>query len=157
MENFLLRTAQKSDLPLILALERAAYEHPWTEDHFIQEFDNPCAHLELLQVDAQLAGYLCSWLLCDELHILNLVTSPAMRRRGVAEKLLHHVITAARQQGATRALLEVRCFNRGAIALYRKSGFSDDGIRRRYYADGEDALLMSRRLEASGGEEIEHR
>lgn len=155
LQNFLLRTAQKTDLPALLALERAAYPHPWTEEHFIQEFDNPCAHLVLLQVDAQLAGYLCYWLLCDELHILNIATSPAMRRRGVAVELLRHAMAAARQQGAVRALLEVRCSNMGAIALYRKFGFIDDCVRRRYYPEGEDALLMSCRLDASGGEEIE--
>lgn len=157
MQEFYLRTAQKTDLPAILALERAAYPHPWTEEQFVQEFDNPCARLVLLYLDAQLAGYLCFWLLCDELHILNIATSPAVRRCGVAAALLRHVIAAARGHSAVRALLEVRCSNVGAIALYRKFGFIDDTIRRRYYPDGEDALLMSLCLDASGEEEIESR
>ncbi|NCP01821.1 MAG: ribosomal protein S18-alanine N-acetyltransferase [Deltaproteobacteria bacterium] len=157
MQNFLLRTAQKSDLPVLLELERTAYPHPWTEEHFIQEFDNPCAHLELLLFDVQLAGSLCFWILCDELHILNIATSPALRRQGVAAALLRHAFTLARRHGATRALLEVRCSNAAAIALYRRFGFMDDAIRRRYYPDGEDALLMSCRLDQPGGEEIDGR
>ncbi|MCZ6831549.1 MAG: hypothetical protein O7F73_18545, partial [Gammaproteobacteria bacterium] len=50
---------------------------------------------------------------------------------------------------AVRCLLEVRCSNGGAIALYRKHGFTEDGVRKNYYpTDGgrEDALLMSLNL-----------
>jgi hypothetical protein len=40
--------------------------------------------------------------------------------------------------------LEVKAHNSRAIGLYRKHGFVDVGLRRKYYADGSDALLMTR-------------
>jgi ribosomal-protein-alanine N-acetyltransferase len=44
-------------------------------------------------------------------------------------------------------LLEVRASNEGARALYRGAGFTEDGLRRRYYSDPEeDAVLMSLNL-----------
>lgn len=42
------------------------------------------------------------------------------------------------------ATLEVRAGNAAAVALYRRLGFEEVGRRRRYYADGSDALLMTR-------------
>jgi ribosomal-protein-alanine N-acetyltransferase len=49
----------------------------------------------------------------------------------------------ARGRGAGRAMLEVRRSNAPAIALYRALGFLHDTVRRGYYQDGEDAVLMS--------------
>ena len=56
------------------------------------------------------------------------------------------LVGVARARGATRAFLEVRATNSAAIALYREAGFRETGRRTRYYADGDDALLMSARL-----------
>jgi ribosomal-protein-alanine N-acetyltransferase len=40
--------------------------------------------------------------------------------------------------------LEVRVSNHVAQSLYRKYGFKNEGLRRRYYSDnGEDALIMT--------------
>jgi ribosomal protein S18 acetylase RimI-like enzyme len=41
-------------------------------------------------------------------------------------------------------LLEVRPSNSGALAFYQQQNFHRCGRRRRYYADGEDALLLER-------------
>ena len=45
-------------------------------------------------------------------------------------------------EGITDVTLEVRVSNEPAIALYRSFGFEEAGIRKRYYGDGEDALIM---------------
>jgi ribosomal-protein-alanine N-acetyltransferase len=42
------------------------------------------------------------------------------------------------------AVLEVKAHNTRAIGLYKKHGFVDVGLRRKYYADGSDALLLAR-------------
>lgn len=56
-------------------------------------------------------------------------------------------ITAAcrccRRDGAESVLLEVRASNAAALHLYDSLGFERVGLRRRYYADGEDAVLMT--------------
>jgi ribosomal-protein-alanine N-acetyltransferase len=45
--------------------------------------------------------------------------------------------------------LEVKAHNTRAIGLYMKHGFVDVGLRRKYYADGSDALLMTRHAGAA--------
>ncbi|MCS6997720.1 MAG: GNAT family N-acetyltransferase, partial [Casimicrobiaceae bacterium] len=44
------------------------------------------------------------------------------------------------------ATLEVRVNNLAAQSLYRKFGFVEVGRRKRFYRDGEDALLMTKPL-----------
>lgn len=62
---------------------------------------------------------------------------------------MESVLAIAKGWLSERLLLEVRVGNLGAIRLYQRCGFSEDGCRRGYYpavegaAGREDALLMS--------------
>ncbi len=142
-----IRTATRADLEALLALEQCCYSYPWSRQQFIDEFDNPVATIEVALVDEQIAGYLCSWLICGELQIQNLATSPAYRRRGIGQTLLRYVITRCQREGLLSAWLEVREDNQAAIRLYTDCGFEVQGRRKKYYQDGEDALLLGRNFE----------
>lgn len=98
-----------------------------------------------------LAAFLVTWLVADELHVLNIATHPELRRRGHARALLHHALDFARTAGVRHVLLEVRRSNAGAIDLYRRTGFSAIGLRARYYPDDEDAVEMVLRLDPATG------
>ncbi|MGK2348854.1 ribosomal protein S18-alanine N-acetyltransferase [Actinomyces sp. W5033] len=79
--------------------------------------------------------------------LLTIATAPQARRRGVATRLLDHLLSQARRQGCEHVLLEVRASNTGAQALYTRHGFEVLGVRRRYYTcPEEDALVMRLRL-----------
>jgi [ribosomal protein S18]-alanine N-acetyltransferase len=131
-----------ADLPLVHALECAAQPSPWTLEHFAAELANPCARIDLCWRRGELAGYLCAWLIAGELQIQNVATAPPFRRQGVAARLLELVLERSRALGLEAAWLEVRAGNAAAIALYERFGFVTVGRRPRYYADGEDALVM---------------
>lgn len=137
-----IRTMREDDLDAVVELERRCQAAAWSARLFQEELANPLSTVDLLRIGTALAGYLCSWQVCGELHILNVVIAPELRRRGLAASLLRHVLQRARRDGCTRAFLEVRVGNAGAIALYRAFGFRPTGQRRGYYADGEDALIM---------------
>ncbi len=91
----------------------------------------------------ELLGFAIFWVVHDELHILNVATAPAHRRRGVARAVMEASIEFARGKKCTLATLEVRRSNEGAIDLYKSFGFRAVGIRPNYYVDeGEDAIVM---------------
>jgi ribosomal-protein-alanine N-acetyltransferase len=147
-----------SDLDSALKIEADCFPHPWSKEMFLAELgrdkitrcfiaevtpggrgaDRKRAGKEMNLV----AGYIMSWLVADELHITNLAVSPAHRRSGLAAGLVEHALEDARDNGASWCQLEVRFSNRPAQALYRKFGFRKIGIRREYYHDGEDAVVM---------------
>ncbi len=139
-----------ADLEQVMALESRCQLQPWSAELFLRELANPLSRIDLLWRGDRLAGYLCTWTVGDELHIHNVVTDPQMRRRGVARSLLESALARGRQEGIARVFLEVRLSNEAAIALYRAFGFETTGRRPRYYADGEDALLMEYVLNSEG-------
>lgn len=145
LENkFLWQPMVPADLTDVVAVERLCYQHPWQPEQFLQELENPVSQLDLLRADGQLCGYLCYWLIVDEMQILNVATAPAWRRQGVADQLLSRAFKRCRGAGLASAWLEVRKGNQAAINLYQRHGFVVTGSRKGYYHDGEDALLMLR-------------
>ena len=87
-----------------------------------------------------------SWLVADELHVTNLAVSPAHRGLGFAAGLVEHALDDAREKGTVWCQLEVRSSNKPARSLYRKFGFREIGLRKGYYQDGEDAVVMGKDL-----------
>ena len=78
----------------------------------------------------------------DEAEILTIGVLPVLRRRGIATGLLQTGILKAAALGATSLFLEVDTSNRAAQALYAAAGFREVGRRKRYYANGADALVL---------------
>ena len=88
-------------------------------------------------------GFAGLWLMVDEAHITTIAVHPDYRGRGLGELELMSLIDIAYQIGAKWVTLEVRVSNYVAQSLYRKYGFREAGMRRRYYSDNqEDALIM---------------
>lgn len=139
-----IRPLREEDLPRILAIERQCHGYPWPEEIFRDELAAPHSRIVVLEEEGEIAGFLCWWLIAGEIEIQNVATALRYRRRGVARHLLEYLLDTARTEGVTRALLEARVGNVAAITLYRAYGFTDCGIRRCYYPDGEDALLMEK-------------
>jgi ribosomal-protein-alanine N-acetyltransferase len=137
------------DLEEVLAIERLSFSNPWSRHAFLYELrDNRAAQLWVARpagaaAACRVAGYLCVWVIGDEVHVTNLAVRPEHRRQGIARRLLGTVLALYAGRGATRVALEVRPTNREARRLYESFGFRQVGRRKGYYFDtGEDALLL---------------
>lgn len=86
----------------------------------------------------------------EEAEILTLGVAAEARRAGLGVLLLDAAVRAARTAGARRMFLEVDAGNEAAIRLYRNGGFVDAGLRKGYYRDGADALVMALELAPPG-------
>jgi ribosomal-protein-alanine N-acetyltransferase len=139
----------EADLETVLDIERESFATPWPRDVFLYELQsNEVAHLFVARIIAGeqqscIAGYSCTWVVVDEMHITNFAVHPNFRRQHVGQQLLAGILTQAVELGCRQAVLEVRASNRGAQRLYGQFGFAPVAIRKRYYADNqEDALVM---------------
>lgn len=133
------------DLAQILVIERASFPSPWTAALFLQELDVAFSRVIVARRDdaaAEMLGYLCRWIVADEVQVLNLAVAPAARRRGVAAALMEEVRREATTLGLVALTLEVRRSNAAARGLYAALGFAEAGMRPGYYARGEDALIL---------------
>ena len=90
----------------------------------------------------RIRGFVLARAVAGEAEILTLAVDPAARRRGVGRLLLEAALAEAIGRGASVLFLEVSEANAAARALYARAGAAEVGRRRRYYADGSDALVL---------------
>ena len=60
--------------------------------------------------------------------------------------LLDKLIEMAIQTGKSNISLEVNEINQAAISLYKKSGFEEVGIRKKYYNGINNAIIMTKKF-----------
>jgi len=151
MGEWIIEPATSEALPDILYIEEACFSAPWTRKMLEAELrGNPFAHFLVAKQtpqsevgSASIVGYLCFWVVFEEVRLMNLAVNESMRRRGIARALVIQALEVGLAQAAIRAVLEVRASNHAAHALYRSLGFRDVTTRPTYYTNPiEDALLM---------------
>jgi ribosomal-protein-alanine N-acetyltransferase len=129
-------------------IEAASYRDPWSENSF-REVRILSDTSWVALADGEVAGYLITQWVLDEIHVLNIAVRPDRRQQRIASMLLDMLFTLAQRRGMRDMFLEVRMSNTAAQQTYRKLGFSTLATRKSYYPDGEDALVMYRRLESA--------
>ena len=103
----------------------------------------------ICEAGGELAGYLLSMTILDEMQIMQIAVAEQFLRQGLAEAMSRFLIDTS--SGLSAILLEVRVSNRAARNLYTKLGFEESGYRKNYYAPDttgmcEDAVLMDLKL-----------
>ena len=148
-----IRTAETYDMPVIYELEQTCFVSPWTAELLLLDicvYDGN--HYFVMETDGKVIGFAGMNVVLDEAHVRKICIAPQYRGQGYAHKLLEHIQTRAVAEGAEWLTLEVRSSNTPAIRLYEKFGFITEGIRKKYYDNKEDALIMWKR-ELSGAQE----
>lgn len=123
-------------------------------------FPTACWGVEVIALQLGLAGafgfleprggMVLARAIAEEAEILTLAVTPEARRQGIARALLAAARRDAEARGASELFLEVAAGNAPARALYGGCGFAEVGRRRRYYANGEDALVLRAVLSPCG-------
>jgi ribosomal-protein-alanine N-acetyltransferase len=145
-EPFTLRDARHGDLDAVAELERGSFPVPWKRDYFEVEIGAPWRFNLVAYASGTLAGYVFCAYAGGEVHVNKIAVAPAFRRQGVGAALMDEVFDFAARVNAREMYLEVRVSNASARAFYQQFGFSEAGRRGRYYVDGEDALVLVRKL-----------
>lgn len=142
-----IEAAAVTDLPAVVAVERASFSDPWSARAFENLLGRDAVTFAVARCGGQVIGYVVLYSAGGEAELANLAVAPAERRHGVGVFLLEHAVASARGAGARDLWLEVRASNVAARGLYARQGFAEVGARRRYYrAPVEDAVVMRREL-----------
>ena len=134
----------KSDVDGISAIEQASFKTPWSWESIYGEATNPLARYLVAHANGEVIGYAGAWLVIDEAHVTNVAVRGDCRGMGVGRALMERLIQLCADSGMTKMSLEVREGNTVARNLYTALGFKADGLRKRYYENTEDAVLMSK-------------
>ena len=145
MDKLLILPATINDINEIWEIEKLSFSVPWTREALGMEIvKNKCAkYYAAKNYEGKLIGYGGFWVIVDQAHITNVAVHPQYRRHGVGEAVMRHMLKQAYKLGLKDMTLEVRESNAPAIKLYKKLGFIECGVRKKYYSDNnENAIIM---------------
>lgn len=139
------------DIPAVHALEMQLFPaDAWPLDMFLAEITHETRGYIVLEIptdtEMQVIGYAGLMSVADTADVQTIAVTPAFEGRGYGRALLDFLAREAVARGAEQILLEVRADNPRAQDLYLKNGYQQIHVRRRYYNDGVDALIMRRDL-----------
>ncbi len=157
MSGLTLVPMSRAHIPEIIAIEDDLFDSPWTEPMFRQEVaDDFLSRSWVAVVDGRVVGYMVTWFLREEVHLLNIAVARAHQGNGYARRMLSELIDRSVRGGRDLITLEVRESNDSARRLYDAHGFVVVGRRKNYYQDNrEDAVVMTLDVrDLRGGEDV---
>jgi ribosomal-protein-alanine N-acetyltransferase len=136
---------QRRHIRSVMTIEEQVYPRPWTPKVFEEEIammNQKHRFYLVAHVGNEIVGYGGLLFAGDDAHITNLAVNPTWHRRGVATELLLELAWEARVRKFSALTLEVRHTNLAAQDLYRRFGFAPAGVRKKYYENTDDAIVM---------------
>ncbi|WP_460365042.1 ribosomal protein S18-alanine N-acetyltransferase [Actinocorallia lasiicapitis] len=137
----------EADVPAVMELEHEVFaDQPWTVEMLLGELVQQPAtrHYVVLESDGAIIGYAGLSAAGGQGDVQTIGVRAAHQGHGHGAALLTELLDEAAERGCEAVFLEVRADNTPAQKLYERFGFARIGVRRRYYQDGADALLMRR-------------
>lgn len=148
----IIRKAEKIDFEQVYAIEEICFIDPYPRKHLEYEFfENPINMILVAEEDNKIIGFNNFLITFNSASIVQVAVLPEYRKQGIATKLLKEMENAFpkdKDDVVEFVTLEVRKSNEAAIKLYEKNGYEGIVDKKHYYADGEDALYMVKRIEA---------
>lgn len=142
-EPYIARKMDLSDLEQVCRLEERLFSPPWSRQAFKSEVTENDYALPVVVLHEQMViGYMVLYIVLEEAHLANIAVAPEYQGHGLGKWMLRQAVRLAERYQCEMLYLEVRMSNYRAIDLYKKSGFIELGVRKRYYEDKEDAMLM---------------
>lgn len=143
-EKILISEMNSEDIETITPDFEKNFDKFWNINNLKNDFNNPNSKYFVARLDNEIVGFAGFLKICDEANIMNVVTKINKRNIGVGGKLLEVLIASAKENNCTSITLEVNEHNTPAIHLYEKFNFKRIGLRKKYYNNTDDAIIMNK-------------
>lgn len=132
-----------SDLETLSPILQTDFDDFWTTKTLESELKNENSICFVMKNDSEIIGFAYLWISVDDIHITNIVIKKIYRKNGFGGMFLEHLINYAKSTGKKELTLEVNENNEPAKKLYLKYGFKKLGVRKKYYNNKDNAIIMT--------------
>ena len=154
---FTLRRFKPFDLERVMYINRVCLPENYTTFFFMDLYQRFPETFIVAEEDGEVVGYVMCRIetgipsfkllgITRKGHVISIAVLPEHQREGIGYELMREAMRSMVNYKAKECCLEVRGSNVPAVNLYKKMGFEVARTTRGYYADGEDAYVMARRL-----------
>lgn len=131
-----------SDFDRIKDILISDFDDFWNTNTFFNELQAENSYYLVAKINNEIVGFAGIKFILDEADIMNIVTKKNKRNLGIGFSILKKLIYISKEKGIKKLTLEVNEKNLAAIHLYEKLGFMQIAIRKNYYNNIDDAIIM---------------
>lgn len=143
MDNLKISNMTISDFEIISPILSSEFDDFWSLQTLKSEINNTDSHYIVAKIDTEIVGFAGIWKSVDDIHITNIVVRKDFRKKGIGSLLLQKLISLTYKFEFKELTLEVNSSNTSARKLYLKFGFKEIGVRKKYYNNIDDAVIMT--------------
>ena len=143
--NIKISEMTNSDLESIKEILETEFDNLWSYNILKQEIESDVSKIYILHLADEIVGFAALSIVLDEAEITNIVIKKKYRGQKLSLLLMKILIDTATKSNCKKLHLEVNATNEIAKNLYKKFGFKQVGLRKKYYKD-QDAILMTKNL-----------
>ena len=138
----IIRKGKISDLESILNIEKKVYNEPYWNESMLKKLFNKDSNeiIWVTQIKQKILGFLIEQRCGDEINLLNIAIDSSFQNLGIGKKLIGYFLRIIPNNSSV--FLEVNKSNFIARKIYSNLNFKSIDIRKSYYNDGGDALIM---------------
>lgn len=140
--KFLVRECLSSDLNSVGKIAKDAFLD-YSESDYKKMSEDKNYKFFVATFNSLIVGYVVFLRIDTKCEIIKIATKKDFRGCGIGTLLLESVANYAKNNQHEGLLLEVNEKNLSAINLYKKYGFTQIYIRKKYYNNTDDAIIMS--------------
>ena len=155
--NYKFRRFKPSDLEGVMQINRECLPENYTPYFFMNLYKRYPETFIIAEVNKEIVGYIMCRIetgipsfkrlgITRKGHVISIAVLHRHQQKGIGYALMREATQAMMNYKAKECYLEVRESNMPAVQLYKKLGFEIARTIKNYYADGESAFLMAKRL-----------
>lgn len=129
----------------VISIQNNLNIHILSKENIFNDLNNSNFKCLMAIYKEEIVGYI-SFSYIFDIEIESVIVKSSYQRQGIGTLLLNYIFKFAKEHKISNVFLEVRKSNIGAISLYRKLGFSNISIRKKYYENSEDALILKKEI-----------
>lgn len=134
----------KEDIKQVVLLEEEFLGESLGEEMLLNELTNPNVCFLTAKKANQVIGYIGAYTFDESMEILNFVVDEAFQRQGIGTLLFNSLLEFYPKTKSI--ILEVRYNNEKGISFYKKNNFNVISMRKHYYKNGDDAVVMVKEI-----------
>lgn len=139
-----IRLMGPTDIESVIKGEEATLGETLGKEFFEQELTNPLAYFWVATKNDEVIGYIGAYVVPPSADIISFYVLDAYQKQGYGSKLMTRLLDECGRLKVEAITLEVKEGNNKGINFYLKNGFQKINIRKHYYQDGSNALLMKK-------------
>lgn len=143
MDNVEISLMNNTDFEAISPILSSEFDDFWSTNTLKEELENANSTYIVAKINQEIVGFAGIWKSVDDVHITDIVVKKNYRQKGIGSSLLQELISLTKKLNYKELTLEVNAKNDPAKKLYLKYGFKELGIRKNYYHNTDDAIIMT--------------